>query len=366
MSTRAYVVLALILLVIGAGIVWAEINRGEKRAEQLGDLDHDSSDVAVDTMAELAKYGSAVEDDLIEKLSSERKKERMRAAVLLGENGSPEKAGPALVGQLRDEWPPVRRASVVAIGNVAYLDGADALIDIISDADQEMDTRSLAVQALCLLRMHGLADEKAELAVEPLVSILEARPDVPPKEEEVEEEEEVDEDAVEVVIEDPPPAAEAAPADKETELRRECVLALGAIGTDVALNAVFASADDEIEPAALVRQCACMAIEDLQAIPDQGNAEDAALAQTMAETLLGALDDEDADTRMWACRALTRHPRISEKDVDPRINERLVVMAAELVEEGEAGYWGRLAAKTACSSRGLEVKEPNSTHEGTG
>ncbi len=363
MSTRAYVVLALIAVVIGAGIVWAKVDQAEKRAEQLDDLDHDSSDVAIDTMAELAKHGSAVEGELIERLSSERKKERMRAAVLLGENGSPEKAGPALVEQLGDEWPPVRRASVVAIGNVAYLDGANALVGIITDTDQEMDTRSLAVQALCLLRMHGLADEDAELAVGPLASILEGRPDVPPKEPEVEEEEadedEGDDEAEEVEEEDPPPAAEAAPADKEIELRRECVLALGAIGSDAALNAVFASADDEIEPAALVRQYACMAIEDLSRVPEDGGVK-----QAMANTLLGALEDEDSDTRMWACRALTRHPRISENDVDPEINEKLVVMAAELIEEGEAGYWGRLAAKTACDSRGLAVKETNSTHEG--
>ena len=372
MSTRAYIVLALIVIVIGLGIVFAEVQRAAKTAELLEDLDHDSPDVAVDTMADLVERGSSIEGELAGLLSgSTRRKERMRAAVLLGRVGTPENAGPPLADSVTDddEWPPVRRAAVIAIGQIGYLDGAPALLEIVKDEDQEMDTRSEAVKALGLLRMRGLGDAEATLAVRPLVDILNARPAVLAVDEEEEEEvadeeeeeaEEVDEDAV---VEDPPIAVEAAPADKEIEIRRQCVLTLGLIGdaSSDGLTALFASADDTVEPAALVRQYACVAIEDLPAVP-----EDARLKREMAATLLGALDDADADTRMFACRACANHSTISKDDVDPEINEKLAVMAAELIEEGELYYWGRIAAQTACNSRGVSISELNTSHETAG
>ena len=62
MSTRAYIVLGLIVAVIALGIVLAEVQRATKTAELLDDLDHDSPDVAVDTMADLVERGGRIED----------------------------------------------------------------------------------------------------------------------------------------------------------------------------------------------------------------------------------------------------------------------------------------------------------------
>ena len=91
MSARAYAAIGLIAVVVIAGAVWAHITREHKTAELLAELDTGEPDEAVDTMAALKARGG-IEDDLIQKTRSDRRKERMRAASLLGEVGTAAKA----------------------------------------------------------------------------------------------------------------------------------------------------------------------------------------------------------------------------------------------------------------------------------
>jgi HEAT repeat protein len=361
MSARAYSVIGLIAVVVIAGAVLAHIERQKKTAELLAQLDTGEADEAVDTMAALKTRGG-IEDELIQRTRSDRRKERMRAASLLGEVGTAAKAGPALEALLNDEWPPVRRAAVVAVRQVGHMDAVSPLMSIVRDPEQEMDTRCLAVESIAVLRMKGLSDDDAAMAALPLVEILERRPEVPPEEDEEEADEEEVEEEEEVPEDQKPPEEEAAPADEEIELRKECVLALALIGTPEALEAVCASADDQIEPAALVRRYACVALEDLRAIPDAPG-----VAPSMAEALDGALDDADAEVRLYAVRALTRHARFVGDDVplgiDEQINEKLARMSAELTAEGETSYWVRRAAMLACDSRHISPEEATPAHE---
>ena len=154
-------------------------------------------------------------------------------------------------------------------------------------------------------------------------------------------------------------AAEAEPADKEIELRRECVLALGLIGSPDALEAVFESADETIEPSALVRHYACMAIEDVQATPS-----DEGLAMSMGEALYDALEDTEADVRMAAAMALRKHTEFDDGTLDGNINAKLLVMAQELndSEDADAGYWARDAAREACDSRHISLQAADAAH----
>jgi len=365
MSSRTYVILGVVLLLIVGAVVAAQYQRARKTAELLDDLDSDKSDLAVDTMQELVKRGQGVEDRLIEKLGSSRRKERMRAAVLLGEVGTP-KCGPALVALLRDEWPPVRRAAIWALGTVGYGSAAPDLLGVVKDEEAQMDSRCLAVQSLALLCMGSLDQASRGLCVPAMTDILKRRPEVAPKktEEETKAEDEAkkaEEEALKAKGYEPIPA-EPAPTDAEVELRKEAVLLLGQTGAAEALAPLLASLDDRVEPSAVVRQHAAMALGDLAQVP-----ADEASARAMGQALLGALEDEDATVRMFAARALARHPGFGEQRdnvLDTKINSTLGEMAQELTDEGEPGYWVREAARTACDARSVSYESTKAGNEG--
>ncbi|MGQ9732713.1 MAG: HEAT repeat domain-containing protein [Candidatus Zipacnadales bacterium] len=358
MRTRTIVIIVVVGVLIIAGVVAAEVQRAHKIAELLDDLDSDKPDVAMDTLQELRKRGHHIVDELLARTNSPRRKERMRAAILLGEIGA-EKAGPALVQLLHDEWLPVRRAAVIALGSIQYLPAAGDLIAMVNDEQAEMDTRCLAVQALGKLCLGELSEADRGLIVLSLKKILERRPEVPP---EVEEEAaaEAPETPAEPAEEPIPP--EPVPADTEIELRAEAVLTLGLTGVEAALEPLLESLSDRVEPSAVVRQYACMAVEDWPEVPSDTKA-----ALKMGEALLKALEDDDATVRMFAARALARHSDFGDEleGLDKRIATKLAEMAVELTEGGEAGYWVREAARTACDSRHIpyhkEPEEENAT-----
>ncbi len=378
MSKRTYAVIAVAVVLVVVGIAAAQWQRARKTAELLDDLDTASADLAVDTLHELKKRGHAIEDELIARLKSDRKKERMRAAYLLGDFGSPEVSGPALAQALEDEWGPVRRAAAHALGRIGYAPAAARLLALIQDEEEEMDTRCIAVQSIGLLAMSGNLDPiDRRICVPPLIKILERRPEVPPPAEEEEEAAEAEEDEGEAADETPADEeaeaeAEAAapeeeelpeepePADTEIELRKQCVLTLGLLNAPEIVEPLLVSIDDTKEPAAAVRECACMAIADLPELPT-----DDTEAALMGNKLLDALEDSAANVRMHAAMALARHTDFRTESLDNRINDALKDMAQELQEEGEPSYWAREAARVACSRRHVSLHETNEAEEGS-
>ena len=365
MTKRTYAVIALVVLVIVAGIAAAQWQRARKTAELLDDLDTESADVAVDTIHELKKRGHAVEGDLIARLNSARKKERLRAALLLGEVGRADRSGPALARLLDDEWDPVRHAAAQALGRLGYAPAMSQLLVVVHDEDQDMDTRCIAVQGIGALAQSGSLDEvDRKICVPPLAKILKRRPEVPPPEEEEEAEEEPaeaeeeDEEATEAEEEEEALPEEPAPADTEAELRIQCVLTLGLLHAPQAVEALLESTDDTIEPSAVVRSYACMAITDLPDLP-----EDDIEAALMGDKLLDALEDSAADVRMHAAMALATHTDFRSEAIDNRINDALKAMAQELTEEGEPFYWAREAARVACNKRHVALQETETSDE---
>jgi HEAT repeat protein len=361
MSSRVYVIAGVILVVVLGAVFAAHYQRARKTAELLEDLDTDKTDVAMDTMQELVKRGGAVEDALIEKLDSSRRRERMRAAVLLGEVGT-RKCGPALVGRLRDEWLPVRRAAVCALGQVRYGEAYWELLKVANDDEAEMDTRCLAVQSLALLCMGDLSPKGREACATAMLPILARRPAVKPEKTEDEQKAEdeakkAEEKALKAQGYEPIPA-EADPADKEVELRKEAVLLLALTGVRGTVPAVVDSLAAAKEPSAVVRQHAAMALGDLPDVPS-----DQQEASQMGRGLLLALEDKDATVRMFAARALARHPSFGLEGLDDGTDAKLVEMAAELTEDGESGYWVREAARSACDARGVTYEQPKATGE---
>jgi len=377
MRSRTYIIIGIILVLIAGGVIAAEIQRARKTRELLGDLGTDASDVAKDALEELRKRGGRIEDDLIQRTRSPRRKERMRAALLLGDVGS-EKAGPALVALLDDEWLPVRRSAVWALGKVGYRAAVSDLLGVVNDEEAEMDTRCLAVQSLSLLCMKGLEPADRGLCVPAMVKILERRPAMTekaletiekrladqakakaeleerqrtgkPKEEKKEEEpEETKAEEKDAIPEEP------VPADKEIELRGQAVLLLGLTNVPEALAPLLEATKETVEPAALVRQYACMALADMPELPS-----DAEPARETAMSLQRALDDGDATVRMFAARALARHPSFGDEQklLDEALNAKLAGMAEELTDLGEPGYWVREAARTACNARHVPYKQ---------
>lgn len=372
MRSRTYVIVGAIVILIVAGMIAAQHQRAKRTQELIDDLGTDSPDIAKDTLDELRKRGRGIEERLIQRTASPRRKERMRAALLLGEVGS-EKCGPALIALLKDEWLPVRRAAVEALGKVGYLPAVNDLLAVVRDEEAEMDTRTLAVQSLSLLCMAGLGESERKLCVPAMAEILERRPklteealetigkrlaDQAKAKAELADRESTGKPKQEKKEEQPPPAQEKAkdeelpeeptPADKEVELRAQAVLLLGLTGAEEAFELLFDAANEEIEPAALVRQYACMAIEDLQEPP-----RDLSQARLMALQLKRALDDADASVRMFAARALAKHSSFGDelKIVDEAINAKLAEMAQELTDLGEPSYWVRQAARLACDAR---------------
>jgi HEAT repeat protein len=374
MRPRTYIIIGLILVLIVGGVVLAEHQRAKKTQELLAELGTDAPDIAKDTLDELRKRGARIEDELIQRTHSPRKKERMRAAVLLGDVGTA-KSGPALVALLNDEWLPVRRAAVWALGEVGYAGAANDLLVVVRDEEAEMDTRCLAVQSLSLLCMAGMDEADRGLCAQEMTQILKRRPKI--TEEALEtikkrladakkakaelkerqltgkpkgkEEEKAEEPAAaetkegeEAIPEEP------VPADTEVELRGQAVLLLGLTGAKEALVPLLDSANEEIETSAVVRQYACMALADLPEVPSKE-----ADARLMGLRLLRALDDGDASVRMFTARTLARHPSLGQglKAVDEQLNRKLAEMAEELNDLGEPGYWVRAAARTACDAR---------------
>jgi HEAT repeat protein len=357
MSKRAYAVIAIVAVLIAVGFAVAEWQRARKTAELMDDLDTGNPDVAVDTLHELKKRGDSIEGELIARLRTHRRKERMRAAYLLGEIGNAERSGPVLARLLDDEWAPVRRAAASALGRLGYGPAFPQLLAMVQDEEQDMESRCIALQSIGLLALNrGIDPVDRGICVVSLVKILERRPDVPPPvdEEAAEEEEAEGEEEEEALPEEPEPA------DTEIELRKECVLALGLLDTPEALAALLESIDDTVEPAAIVRQCACMAIADLPDVPTDD--KEAAL---MGNDLLDALEDSAPSVRIHAVMALARHTDFRTESVDRRIDDALREMSQELVEEADASYWVREAARVACSRRHVSLQETAETDEGS-
>jgi hypothetical protein len=236
-----------------------------------------------------------------------------------------------------------------------------------------MDTRCLAVQSLSLLCRAGMEEADRGLCVPAMTQILERRPQITEKALEAiktrladakkakaelkerqltgkpkEEEKEAEEPAKETKEGEETIPEEPVPADTEVELRGQAVLLLGLTGAKEALVPLLDSADEEIETSAVVRQYACMALEDLPEVPSEEID-----ARSMAMRLFRALDDGDATVRMFAARALARHASFGGglKALDEQLNAKLAEMAEELTDLGEAGYWVRAAARTACDAR---------------
>lgn len=357
MSKRTYVVIAVVAVLIAVGIAAAQWQRARKTVELLDDLDTASADLAVDTLHELKKRGHSIEDQLVARLKSDRRKERMRVAYLLGEVGRPEVCGPALVRALEDEWAPVRRAAAHALGKVGYAAAATPLLAMVQDEEEEMDTRCTAVQAIGLLGMSGNLDEvDRRICMPALAKILERRPEVPPPAEE----EEVAAAEEEAAPEEETLPEEPAPADTELELRKQCVLTVGLLNAPETFELLLPSIDDTVEPAAAVRECACMAIADVPELP-----ADDTTAALMGNRLLDALEDSAANVRLHAAMALARHTDFRTESLDDRINAALRGMAQELEAGGEPSYWAREAARVACSRRHVSLQETDEGEEGS-
>jgi HEAT repeat protein len=390
MRARTYVIIGIVAVLILGGVIAAQMQRAKKTQELLADLGTDAPDIAKDTMEELKKRGSRIQDELIQRTGSPRRKERMRAALLLGEVGTA-KSGPALVRLLDDEWLPVRRAAVWALGKVGYEDAVRELVRVARDEDAEMDTRVMALQSLSLLCVSGMSEknrrdwcvpvatealarrpevteEALELIAKRLKDEAKAKADLKERQRTGKPKEKVEEEPAEeeVPAEDAIPE-EPVPADTEIELRGQAVLLLGLTEVQEALPAILEATAEEVEPAVLVRQRACIALADLSETPKppaEAEGEGAAAPQTnhameMGRRLQRALDDGDPTVRMFAARALAKHTSFGDdlKALDEGLNAKLAEMAQELVDLGESGYWVREAARTACSARHVAYAE---------
>jgi HEAT repeat protein len=381
MSKRTYVVIAIACLLVAAGMVVAHVQRAKKTAELLADLDTDSSSIAVDTLHELKKRGRGIEADLLLRLNSDRRNERMRAALLLGEVGTARKSGPPLAALLQDEWGPVRRAAATSLGALGYGGAVTPLLAVVPNAQESLDTRCLAVRALSLIALRGGMDApERDLCVGPLAKILRSRPPLTAEQTEALAKARADakkrrenaalEAAGRVVKEEKKPkekpkekpklapgeVAPEVPTDTDIELRVDSVLALGLLNTPGALEPLLEATDEAREPAPAVRKAACLALEDLPDVP-----RDDVLKVKMGQALLRALEDGSPDVRMTAARALARHADFGNPGLDSSINERLQYLARELTQYGEPAYWVRAAARTACSNRHLTVEAAPAT-----
>jgi HEAT repeat protein len=366
-------------VVVLAGVVLAQVQRARKTGELLDQLSTADAATAVDTMHELKKRGHGVEHALIVKLNSPERKERMRAALLLGEIGRPSRSGPPLLPLLSDDWAPVRRAAAESLGLLHYEGAVHPLLRMAQDTKEEMDTRSIAVRKLSLIAMLGnLERTDRELCATALPALLKGRPALTKDQAKAVRKGRADlakrsanaalvAQGRRVPLEpkepEKPKAApklapgalpeEAPPPDNEIELRTDVVLALGLLRTDTAIQPLIDSCDEMTEPAPGVRKAACMAIEDLSDLP-----RDSVMKVKLGQTLLHTLQDSSPDVRLSACRALARHADFENAGLDGSINERLQYMSAEKTAYGEPGYWIRAAARTACDSRHIVVPKP--------
>lgn len=336
--SRKRIVTVLILAVLALG-AWALTNyqRGRKVGELLAQLADADQFKAMEAMEQLKHRGRFVGPRLAENLSSPDPNRRWRAAMLAAEIGYRGRAvREQLVTLVSDKDPNVRRAAIVACGRLRLAEAEGPLGNILYSKTEDPMLRALAAASLGMIQVKG--------AVKTLAAVLEQRPPVPGKK--VEEKSQArTESSTEkttaggttekAAAEAQSGSTEKKPAeDKTWQVRMECALALGQIGSPEGADALAQSVREELEPKADVRVAAAYALADLGAV-----AADQAVLTKVVEALLEAMRDEAGDVRIAAAMGLARvYP---PKSLRSRVEQTLREHA------NDEHYWVREAVKYA-------------------
>lgn len=328
--SRKRIVTVVILAILALGIwVLTNYQRGRKVGELLVQLADADQFKVMEAMEQLKHRGRFVGPRLAENLSSPDPNRRWRAAMLAAEIGYRGRAvREQIVSLVSDKDPDVRRAAIVACGRLRLAEAEGPLGNILYSKTEDPMLRALAAASLGMIRAEG--------ATKTLAAVLEQRPPVPAKKKEDEgKTQTTGEGSAEKAVEAKPATTEQKPAeDKTWQVRMECALALGQIGSAEAADALARSVDDELEPKTDVRVAAAYALADLgTAVADQS------VITKVVEALIKAMSDEAGDVRVAAAMGLARvYP---PKALRPQVEQVLREHA------NDEHYWVREVVKYA-------------------
>lgn len=337
--SRKRIVMVLVLAVLGLG-VWALTNyqRGRKVGELLAQLADADQFKAMEAMEQLKHRGRFVGPRLAENLSSPDPNRRWRAAMLAAEIGYRGRAvREQIVTLVSDKDPNVRRAAIVACGRLRLAEAEGPLGNILYSKTEDPMLRALAAASLGMIQIKG--------AVKTLAAVLEQRPPVPAKKKDEDKSQASAESDTgkttagssteKAAAETKPVSTEKKPAeDKTWQVRMECALALGQIGSPDGADALAQSVREDLEPKADVRAAAAYALADLG-----GVVADQAVLTKVVEALLKAMSDEAGDVRIAAAMGLARvyPPKSLRSQVEQVLREHA----------NDEHYWVREAVKYA-------------------
>ena len=337
--SRKRTVAVLILAILALGI-WALTNyqRGRKVGELLEQLSDTDQFKAMEAMEQLRHRGRFVGPRLAENLSSSDPSRRWRAAMLAAEIGYRGRAVcEQIVTLVSDKDPDVRRAAIVACGRLRLAEAEGPLGNILYSKTEDPMLRALAAASLGMIRVEG--------ATKTLAAVLDQRPPVPAKKSETKgtagtgaksaaEEPETTKGAEKPAAEAEAPTQSKPAEDKTWQVRMECALALGQIGSAEGVDALARSVQEDVEPKVDVRVAAAYALADLgTAVADQS------VVTKVVEALIKAMGDEAGDVRVAAAMGLARvyPPKALRSQVEKVLREHA----------DDEHYWVREAVKYA-------------------
>lgn len=329
--SRKRIVIVLILAVLALG-VWALTNyqRGRKVGELLVQLADADQFKAMEAMEQLKHRGRFVGPRLAQNLSSSDPNRRWRAAMLAAEIGYRGRAvREQIVSLVSDKDPNVRRAAIVACGRLRLAEAEGPLGNILYSKTEDPMLRALAAASLGMIRVEG--------ATKTLAAVLEQRPPAPAKKKEDKEKTQATgEGSAEKAAAEAKPATteKKPPEDKTWQIRMECALALGQIGSAEGADALARSVREDLEPKVDVRVAAAYALADLgTAVTDQS------VITKVVEALIKAMSDEAGDVRVAAAMGLGRvyPPKALRSQVEQVLREHA----------NDEHYWVREVVKYA-------------------
>ncbi|MCX7600013.1 MAG: HEAT repeat domain-containing protein [Armatimonadetes bacterium] len=350
-------IIAMLILAVLALSVWALANY--QRSRKVGELLAQLADVdqfkAMEAMEQLKHRGRFVGPRLAENLSSPDPNRRWRTAMLAAEIGYRGRAvREQIVSLVSDKDPNVRRAAIVACGRLRLAEAEGPLGNILYSKSEDPMLRALAAASLGMIQVRG--------AVKTLAAVLEQRRPVPAKDKDKEkpqttaksESEKASGQATTEKVtaggstEKEATEANASTTEKKTatddtwQVRMECALALGQIGSPEAVEPLSRSVQQDLEPKVDVRVAAAYALADLGAVVSDQQA-----LTRVVEALIKAMGDEAGDVRIAAAMGLGRvfPPKSLRSQVEQVLREHA----------DDEHYWVREAVKYAARQLAISL-----------
>lgn len=291
MSRKTLINLTIVVVLVG--VVWGVslLQRGARVGSLMRDLQQADDYQAYKAMRKISGLGGSASARAASLLSSPQPYVRARAALLVGDSGDRRHVA-AVEALLRDPEASVRQAAATALGHLGAPEAAQPLLTLLQDAQQPLEVRTAAARSLGLIA--------APEAAPALIALLQS------------------------------PSNPA-----EVPLREAATVALGAIKSGPAVDALVARLDPAREPETVLRTLAAEALAHVTG-PDKNQTERVTVA------LLQALDpqrEKAAEVRIAAAHALGQLSLPSE--------QREAVRAALQEALNDPQYWVREAARKA-------------------